>query len=70
MLSLALKFLMIAVAAGGVFLSKKYFHAKDDNVIEELVEMEIKEESGLDVDLSPETPENEFPISDSDNSKK
>lgn len=30
---------------------------KDDNVIEEIVEQSIKENIGIDIDLTPETPE-------------
>lgn len=31
----------------------KYFGLKDDNVIEELSEMVLKKETGIDVDLTP-----------------
>lgn len=57
-LSLILKLSLIIVAAGGVFLGKKYFKAKDDNIVEEMVEHEIKKQTGLDIDLSPESSEN------------
>lgn len=56
-IGLVLKFLLVAVAAGAVFVGKKYFGAKDDNIIEELVEMEIRKDVGIDVDLSPDSPE-------------
>lgn len=56
-LSLILKLSLIIVAAGGVFLGKKYFKAKDDNFVEEMVEHEIKKQTGLDIDLSPESSE-------------
>jgi hypothetical protein len=56
-LGLMLKFLLIAVAAGAVFVGKKYFGTKDDNVIEEMVEFEIRDKTGIDVDLTPDSPE-------------
>ena len=37
--------------------SNKVAHMGDDNIVEELAEDVIKEESGMDVDLSPESPE-------------
>lgn len=58
-LSLVLKFLFVALAAGAVFIGKKYFGAKDDHVIEEMVEYHIEQHTGIDVDLSPESPEKE-----------
>lgn len=35
----------------------KYFGLKDDNVIEETIEAAIHYETGLDVDLTPESKE-------------
>lgn len=49
-----LKILSLAVAAGGVFFVHKKYKTKPDNIIEEYVEDKIEEETGLDVDLSPE----------------
>lgn len=69
-LSLVLKFLLVAVAAGGVFLGKKYFNTKDDNFVEEIIEDQIERQTGLDVDLSPETPEKRVPIKDSNNKEE
>jgi len=33
------------------------YHLGDDNVVEEISEQIIKEESGIEIDLSPNTPE-------------
>lgn len=41
---------------GGIFYTK-YPKIKQDNVIEESIEKIIKEKTGIDVDLSPDTPE-------------
>jgi uncharacterized protein YneF (UPF0154 family) len=57
-LSLVLKFLLVAAAAGGVFVAKKYFYTKDENIVEEMIEFHIKDQVGIDVDLTPESPEN------------
>lgn len=34
-----------------------YFGLSDDNLIEESIELYLENEMGLDIDLSPETPE-------------
>ena len=48
----------IVVVAGVVGVGSKYFFGfKDDNVIEEIAEGVIKDETGVDVDLSPSSPE-------------
>jgi len=46
-----LKVLSLVVAAGGVFIAHKKFNFKDNNVIEKVVEEEIKDETGVIVDL-------------------
>lgn len=46
-----LKVLGLVVAAGGVFIAHKKWNFKDDNVIEKVVEEEIKQETGVTVDL-------------------
>lgn len=55
--SLILKFLFITLAAGAVFVGKKYFNTKDDNIAEEIIEYQLEKQTGFNVDLSPETPE-------------
>lgn len=48
----------IAAACGlGALLFNKFSGANDDNIAEETAEVIIKENTGLDVDLSPATPE-------------
>lgn len=42
--------------AGCNYLNRK-FHLDDDNLIEEAIEGQIKENTGIDVDLTPSTPE-------------
>jgi hypothetical protein len=42
------------VVAGG---AKLVMHLKDDNAIEEVAECIIKQESGYDIDLTPDSPE-------------
>lgn len=37
--------------------SYHYFKMPQDNIVEEICEEVIKKETGIDVDLSPETPE-------------
>lgn len=48
---------MILILAVIIGLTSVYFYG-DDNVIEEVSEEIIKAESGLDIDLSPSSPEN------------
>lgn len=50
--------ILIVLAAGGGALAYKYFaKAPDDNPVEEVAEDIIKKETGVDVDLSPNSPE-------------
>jgi hypothetical protein len=49
----------VVLVAGVVAVGSKYFFGmKDDNLIEEMSESVIKEATGVDVDLSPSSPEN------------
>lgn len=52
-----LKILSLAVAAGGVFFVHKKYKTKPDHFIEEMIEDQIEEETGLDIDLSPDSEE-------------
>jgi hypothetical protein len=49
----------LAIAALGSFIAVKKYKMKPDNVIEEIIEEKIEEETGLDVDLSPDNPDSE-----------
>jgi len=52
--------LAVAIAwafLGGCSYLNKKFSLEDDNIIEEAVEHQIKEHSGVDLDLTPESPE-------------
>lgn len=56
-LSLFLKIGLLAIAVGGVFVSHKYLKTKDDDQVEEMVEQIIKDQTGIEIDLTPETHE-------------
>mgnify|MGYP003641330867 CR=1 FL=1 len=47
---------MLLAQAGCSYLNRK-FSLKDDNFIEELIEQQIENKTGLTVDLSNESPE-------------
>lgn len=49
----------IAVLTGIVMVANEHFGAKDDNLAEEVIEEAIEITTGLDVDLTPLTPEEE-----------
>ena len=49
--------IMCAGIVGGCSYLNKKVGLEDDNVIEELLEQQIKNQIGLDFDLSPGTPE-------------
>ena len=50
---------VIVIAAAAIIgvASSKMMHMKEDNAIEEVAEEVIKKQTGLDVDLSPESKE-------------
>lgn len=45
----------MGAAVGGVIFAHKRFKMKDDNFIEEIAESVIKNETGIDIDLTPDT---------------
>lgn len=52
--------LCLVVAAaffGGCSTLNKKLGLSDDNIIEEAIEHQIEDKTGIDLDLSPETPE-------------
>lgn len=49
----------LLVAGLGSFIAVKRYKMKPDNVIEEIIEDHIEDETGLDIDLSPDTPDKE-----------
>lgn len=57
MSGLLLKGLFILLALAATAGAKYYLHLKDDNPVEEMSEEVIKYETGIDIDLTPETPE-------------
>ncbi len=59
--SIILKLSLLTIAVGGVFIGRKCFHVKDDSFVEEVVEEVVKYRTGVDIDLSPESPEPDIP---------
>lgn len=53
------KVLGLFVTAGGVFIAHKKYKTKPDNIIEEIIEDKIKDETGLDIDITPESSESD-----------
>lgn len=54
-----LKIVALGVAALGSFIAVKKYKVKPDNIVEEIIEKEIKDETGVDIDLSPDTPDSD-----------
>lgn len=58
---IVMKILLILVVSGSIFYGCQYFNKAfgldDDNILEEAVENKLKEHTGLDVDLTPDSPE-------------
>lgn len=50
-------FIILLFLGGSLVGTLRYFGAKDDNPIEEAIEQVIKDKTGIDIDLTPETPE-------------
>lgn len=49
---------LLVIMAGSIAVSYNYFSkAPDDNPVEEACEEVIRKETGIDVDLTPSTPE-------------
>lgn len=49
--------IVVGIAIGVGVGYRVLFKAKPDNVIEEFAEEIIKQETGIDIDLSPDSPE-------------
>ena len=56
-MNFSLSVLFIAVAFGACGAFNEYFGLKDDNIIETISEDIIKSHTGLDMDLTPENPD-------------
>jgi len=50
---LLLKLSLLGIAVGGVLIGHKYLRMRHDNIIEEVVEQTLKDQTGMDIDLSP-----------------
>ncbi len=53
-INLAWKAALVAAALGAAGIAHFVFKAKDDNAIEQAAEKVIKNETGLEIDLSPD----------------
>ena len=51
-------FCMLGFLVGGCSYVNKWCGLKDDNIVEEVTEKAIEMKTGLDIDLTPSTPEN------------
>jgi len=49
----------VAVIAG---VASRFIFKKSDNIVEEIAEKVIKDKTGYDVDLSPDTPEGDISL--------
>jgi len=49
--------LLASSVAGGCSAINRKLGLKDDNAIEEAIEHQIKEQTGIDLDLTPSSPE-------------
>lgn len=49
--------LVVFTSASIALMYNYFFKAKDDNPVEEIAEEVIKKETGVDIDLSPNSPE-------------
>lgn len=47
------KALIIVLSSIAFIVGHRYFKTKDDSLLEELIEQQIKESSGIDIDLTP-----------------
>lgn len=54
-----LKSLGLLVAAGAVMVGTKIYKMKHDSVIEEVIEEKIKDETGIEIDLTSDSPEDD-----------
>lgn len=57
MVQIYLKVLTLIAALSVFIIGKVCFHLKDDNQAEEIAEMVIKDQTGMDLDLTPNSPE-------------
>ena len=55
--TLSIILFLIAVTLGGCGQLNKKLGLKDDNVFEEILEHQIEDKTGLDIDLTPNSPE-------------
>ena len=63
-MNLLIVLIVIAACMGGCSYFNKTVGLKDDHVVEEAIEERIKQETGVDIDLTPLTPEGDkmYPI--------
>lgn len=56
---LIITIMLVAICAGTGYSTFKYLKMDQDNQVEEFCEEIIEKQIGIDIDLSPETPEEE-----------
>lgn len=54
---LIVKFLVVGSCVGLFFGIRSKFEMRDDSPMEQVLEQVIKQETGLDIDLTPDSPE-------------
>lgn len=52
---LAVKMVLLALLAGAIIIGHKKYNFHDDNIIEKIVETEIKNETGLAINLEDDS---------------
>ncbi len=57
LLGWCLKLLGFVIGAGAVFVGTKYYKMKHDSAIEEHIEQKIKEQTGIDMDITYDSAE-------------
>jgi len=56
-MKLAFGFAVLALTVVGCGYFNDYFGLEEDNIFEEAIEYQIKEHSGVEIDLTPGSPE-------------
>lgn len=56
-MKIAIALVFVGAFVGGCSYMNNMVGLEDDNMLEEAVEHQIKENTGIDVDLTPESPE-------------
>lgn len=52
-----IKMVILGSLIGGVFITKRLVRVHDDNLVEEVAEQMIEDELGIEIDLTPGSPD-------------